>query len=126
MTLRMAQATTRTTPRFDTATITPVGWLALTLVAVTGLLHLAAGVVEGRIPVFLAGVGFLVAAILYLADYRRRTLVLLAIPYTAIQLPLWYVANAGEFTALGYLDKAVQVALLLVLVVLARGHRNTG
>jgi hypothetical protein len=116
----MAQATARSSSRFDTASIPTLGWLALALVVATGVLHVYAGVIEGRIPVLLAGVGFLGATVLYLADYRRRLLVLLAIPYTAIQIPLWYVANAPDFALVGYLDKAVQVVLVLVLIVLYR------
>lgn len=119
----MAQSTARSEPRFDTATVTSLGWLALGLVLVTGVLHLYVGVVEGRIPLLLAGVGFLAAMVVYLADYRRSLLVLLAIPYTAIQIPLWYVANAGEFTMLGYVDKAVQVVLVVILVAMAWRNR---
>lgn len=120
----MAQSTAGATARFDTSTVTSFGWLALALVFLTGVLHVYAGVVEGRIPVLLAGVGFLAAMPLYLADYRRRLLVLLAIPYTAIQLPLWYLANAGEYTALGYADKALQVLLLVVLLAHAWQDRS--
>lgn len=121
----MARATDRSSSRFDTASIPTLGWLALALVVATGVLHIYAGIVEGRIPVLLAGLGFLAATVLYLADYRRRLLVLLAIPYTAIQFPLWFVANAPDFALVGYLDKAIQLVLVVVLLAIYRNMRAT-
>lgn len=103
---------------FEVQSVSRLGWLAVVLVAVTGLFHIYAGIVEGRIPVALAGVGFLAAIGLYLVDYRSPLLYLVGIVYTAIQIPLWYVAKAGEFTTVGYLDKAVQVVLIVVLAYL--------
>jgi hypothetical protein len=111
----MSQFTTRSV---ETDSITRVGWLAVALVAITGVLHVYAGAVEGQIPVALAGIGFFAAVGLYLLDYRRRLLYLVGIGYTAVQIPLWYVANAGEFSLVGYVDKTVQVVLVAVLVYL--------
>jgi len=105
--------------------IPTLGWLAVGLVVVTGVLHIYAGVVEGRVPVALAGVGFLGAVALYLLDYRRRLLYLVGSVYTAVQIPLWYVVKAGEFTAVGYVDKAVQVVLVALLVYLYWRSRPT-
>jgi hypothetical protein len=106
-------------PSFSkTDSIPSLGWAAVILVLVTGVLHLYSGVVEGRVPVALAGIGFLAAVVLYLADYRRRLLYLVGIGYTAVQIPLWYVVKAGEYTTVGYVDKAVQVVLVLVLAFL--------
>ncbi|KPN31970.1 hypothetical protein SY89_02727 [Halolamina pelagica] len=105
-----------------------LGWVALGLVFLTGVLHVYAGVVEGRAPVTLAGVGFLGAILLYLVDYRRPLLYLVGVVYTAVQIPLWYVAKAGEFTTVGYVDKAVQVVLVALLVYLywhTRAAKNT-
>jgi hypothetical protein len=102
----------------EVQSVSRLGWLAVALVAVTGVIHVYAGVVEGRIPVALAGVGFLAAIGLYLVDYRRPLLYLVGIVYTAIQIPLWYVVKAGEFTTVGYVDKAVQVLLVVVLAYL--------
>lgn len=104
--------------RRNVDSIPVLGWIALGLVFVTGVLHVYAGVVEGRIPVALAGVGFFGATVLYLVDYRRPLLYLLGVVYTAIQIPLWYVANAGSFTTVGYVDKAVQAVLVVLLVYL--------
>lgn len=102
----------------EVQSVSQLGWLAVALVAVTGVLHIYAGIVEGRLPVGLAGVGFLAAIGLYLVDYRRPLLYLVGIVYTAIQIPFWYVVKGGEFTTVGYLDKAVQVVLIVVLAYL--------
>jgi hypothetical protein len=76
-----------------------------------------AGIVEGRIPVALAGVGYVGALVLFFLDYRRRLLYLIGIPYTAVQFPLWLVAKS-EYGMVDYVDKAVQVALIVVLIYL--------
>ena len=102
----------------ETESLTPVHWLAVLLVLVTGAIHVYAGVVEGRAPVALAGVGFLGATVLFLVDYRRPLLYLVGVLYTAVQLPLWYVVKAGEYTTVGYVDKAVQVVLVVLLAYL--------
>jgi hypothetical protein len=97
--------------------LTQVQWLAVALVVVTGVLHVYAGIVEGRIPVALAGVGYAGALVLFLLDYRRRLLYLIGVPYTAVQFPLWIVAKS-EYGMIDYVDKAVQVVLILVLLYL--------
>ncbi|NHX37557.1 MULTISPECIES: hypothetical protein [Halolamina] len=101
-----------------TDSLTTTHWFAILLVLMTGLTHVYAGLVEGRIPVSLAGVGFLGAAVLFLLDYRRTLLYLGGIAYTAVQFPLWYVAKAGEYTMLGYVDKTLQGILIVVLAYL--------
>lgn len=112
------------TSRLETASLTAWHWLAVALVVLTGVLHLYSGLVEGRIPVALAGVGFFGALVLFLVDYRRPLLYLVGIAYTAVQFPLWYVAKAGEFTMLGYVDKAIQAVLILLLAWLYWRHRR--
>lgn len=102
----------------ETGSLTTTHWLAISLVLVTGVIHVYAGFVEGRIPVSLAGVGFLGAAVLFLVDYRRSLLYPVGIVYTMVQFPLWYVSNVREFTTLGYADKAVQGVLIVVLAYL--------
>ena len=97
--------------------LTRLQWLAVVLIVVTGVLHVYAGVVEGRIPVALAGVGYAGALVLFFLDYRRRLLYLLGIPYTAVQFPLWIVAKS-EYGMVDYVDKAVQAVLILVLLYL--------
>ncbi len=90
-------------------------WVALILVVLTGIIHVFAGIVEGRVPVLLAGIGYGGSLALFALDYRRQLLYLVGIPYTFVQLPLWYVAKAGEYTPIGYFDKTVQVLLILSL-----------
>jgi len=109
----------------ETESVTSVHWVAIVLVLVTGGIHVYAGIVEGRLPVSLAGVGFLGAVVLFLLDYRRRLLYLVGIVYTAIQVPLWYVVKAGEFTTLGLVDKAVQIVLIVLLVFLYWSERRS-
>ncbi|RLM87957.1 hypothetical protein D3D02_13540 [Halobellus sp. Atlit-38R] len=103
--------------------LTQVQWLAVVLVVITGVLHVYAGIVEGRAPVALAGVGYAGALVLFFLDYRRRLLYLIGIPYTAVQFPLWIVAKS-EYGMIDYVDKAVQVVLILVLLYLYLNTRS--
>jgi hypothetical protein len=109
--------------------LTQLQWLAVVLAVITGVLHVYAGVVEGRVPVALAGVGYAGALVLFFLDYRRRLLYLVGIPYTAIQILLWLVVKS-EYGVVDYVDKAVQVVLILVLLYLylntpSRAAENT-
>lgn len=94
------------------------------LVGITALTHLYAGVVEGAPPVLLAGVGFVGGLVLYVRGTRRRALTAAAIPYTAVQIPLWYLVKQGNFTAVGYIDKVAQVFLVAALTVLLLQRRS--
>lgn len=98
--------------------------VVVALLAFTAATHIYAGAVEGAPPVLLAGVGFLGGIALYLRGLRRHLLTLLAVPFTAVQIPLWYVAKAGNFTLVGYVDKAAQVVLVAALVALALRQRR--
>ena len=97
--------------------LTQLQWLAVVLIVITSVLHVYAGVAEGRIPVALAGVGYAGALVLFFLDYRRRLLYLLGIPYTAVQIPIWLVVKS-EYGMVDYVDKAVQVVLIVVLLYL--------
>ena len=97
--------------------LTQLQWLAVALIVITGVLHVYAGVVEGRIPVTLAGVGYAGALVLFFLGYRRRLLYLIGIPYTAVQIPIWLVVKS-EYGMVDYVDKAVQVVLIVVLLYL--------
>ena len=99
------------------SSLTGIQWLAVVLVVITGVLHVYAGIVEGRIPVALAGFGYGGALVLFFLNYRRRLLYAIGIPYTAIQIPLWIVAKS-EYGIVDYVDKTVQVVLILVLAYL--------
>lgn len=97
--------------------LTQIQWLAVVLVVITGVLHVYAGIVEGRIPVALAGVGYGGALVLFFLDFQRKLLYLVGIPYTFIQIPIWLVVKS-EYGIVDYVDKAVQVVLILVLIYL--------
>jgi len=104
--------------------LTRAHWLAILLAIATGIIHVYAGIVEGRIPVSLAGVGFLGAVVLFLLDYRRTYLYGAGIVYTVVQIPLWYVVKAGEYTMIGYVDKSIQVVFIVLLVYLYWSERD--
>lgn len=95
-------------------------WAAVVLAVVTGLIHVYLGVVEGRLPLVIAGVGFFGGVGVFLAGYRGRWFYLAAIAYTAIQVVAWAVVNAGAYTVLGFVDKAVQLLLITVVADLVR------
>ena len=94
------------------------------LLAFTAITHLYAGVTESAPPLLLAGLGFLGGVGLYLREYKRSVLTLIAIPYTAVQIPLWYIAKAGNFTLVGYADKIAQSVLIIALVALVIRQRR--
>jgi hypothetical protein len=120
-------ATQNTAGGFALATdsMTPLHWAGVVLAVVTGVLHLGLGASFGLsglgISFIFAGVAFIAGAGAVLVDYRRRLFYLLGIPFTLGQLVAWYVVNAPSFSPLGLLDKVVQVAFVVVLVLLLRG-----
>lgn len=113
------------TERFETESVTGRHWVAVGLVAITGILHVYPGIAEAKPPLVLAGAGFFGAILLFLANYRRRQLYLVGIVYTAVQIPLWYVIKAGEYTTIGYVDKAVQLVLVILLAYLYWSTRSS-
>jgi hypothetical protein len=113
----------------DTASLTGLHWLGIALAVVSGVIHLILGVsfLPGGLGIafLLAGIAFLVAVGLVLVDYRRRLVYAAGIPFTAIQIVLWYYFNyfAGDKTLaqvgpIEVVDKVAQVLLIVVLVVL--------
>ena len=104
-----------------TASLSTLEQVIVVLVGITAVTHIYPGIVEGAPPLVLAGLGFLGGGALYVYGVRRRALAVAAIPYTAVQIPLWVVIKAGNYTLVGYVDKAVQVALVAALVVLVVG-----
>jgi hypothetical protein len=106
-----------------------VGIIAAIVSAVIHL-RLGAGFISSPLGIsfILAGVGFLGAVVLVLLDYRRRLVYAVGIPFTAIQLVLWYFLNfaAGsksfpaDIGTFGAADKVAQLVLIGVLVVLLR------
>jgi hypothetical protein len=109
----------------ETASLTTLHWVGIVLAVVTGVIHLVIGLrYFGTLQSYsfvLAGVAFLVAVGLLLIDFRRRLLYLVGIPFTAIQVVLYFYLNWPDvLSPVGLGDKAVQVALIAVLIVLYR------
>lgn len=109
-----------------TASLSPLHWVGIALAVVTGIVHLVLGI--GFLPhwmgvaFLLAAGGFFGAVVLVVLEYRRRLLYLVGIPYTAVQIVLWYALNqpAGiaDISGAEAIDKLAQVALIVVLLVL--------
>lgn len=108
--------------RLNTASLTGMQRVAVALALFTGLIHLLVGVKRGQLSLVLAGVGFGAGIALFLANYRRYTLYLLGSGYVALQVILWAVFQQGEYTLIGFVDKTIQVLLLVILVYLARSR----
>lgn len=109
----------------QTESLTGLHWLAIVLSVVSGVIHLVLGVSFAPEPLgisfLLAGVAFLVAVVLVLVDVRRRQLYLLGIPFTALQVVLYFVVNWPDVVSpIGIVDKVAQVVLIAALVVLYR------
>lgn len=112
--------------RIDLTSVTPLHWLAITMALVSAAVHLVLGL--GFLPhpmgvaFALAAGGYIGAIVLFLFDYRRRLLYLAGIPYTGVQIVLWYVLNqpAGlaEIPPSHAVDKIAQGLLVVALVVL--------
>lgn len=116
----------------DRQTLTPLHYLGILLAAITGVIHLNLGIGFISSPLgisfLFAGVVFIAASAAILANYRRRLLYGLGIPFTAGQIVLWYTINfAGssrsipaDLGPLAAVDKIAQVSLIVVLIVLLR------
>jgi hypothetical protein len=114
----------------DRQTLTPLHYLGILLAVVTGVIHLQLGVGFISSPLgisfLFAGIVFVLASAAILANYRRRLLYGLGIPFTAGQIVIWYVLNfamrSQSFPAdvgpRGAIDKVAQVLLIVVLIAL--------
>ncbi|MFW6318376.1 MAG: DUF7475 family protein [Halorubrum sp.] len=119
-------------PAVDTGSLNGLHWIGIVAALVSAAVHIRLGVgglpLPLRISFLLAGLGFIGAVVLVLLDYRRRTVYAVGIPFTLVQIVLWYVLNfAGggksfpaDVGTLGAVDKIAQVVLIAVLVVLLR------
>lgn len=116
----------------DIESLEPLHWVGIVLAAITGVIHLflAVTILGGMGVLFLlAGLGFFGAIVLLVLNVRRDLIYIVGIPYTAIQIPLWYVMNDLEPADLvdpgiGTFDKLVQVLLIVVLIVLIWQERE--
>jgi hypothetical protein len=116
----------------DVASLDGLHWVGIVAALVSAAVHLLLGVrmlPSGMgISFVLAGLGFLGAIALVMLDYRRRTVYAVGIPFTLVQIALWYYVNfvslgksfPADIGTLGAVDKVAQLVLLAVLVVLLR------
>lgn len=110
----------------ETTELEGIHWIAVVLTAITGAIHLYMGVIQqGLTPLgisfIVAGLGFAGWIVLLLVDFRRPLLYLGGVAFVGGQIVLFVVMNWPDlFFALGIVDKAVQLVLLAVLVVLYR------
>lgn len=116
----------------DVASLHSLHWVGIVAALVSAAVHLLLGVrmlPSGMgISFVLAGLGFLGAVGLVVLDYRRRAVYAVGIPFTLVQIVLWYYVNfvslgksfPADTGTLGAVDKLTQVVLLAVLVVLLR------
>ncbi len=127
----MSTATTRETASGIDA-LGAIHWLGVLAALVSAGVHLLLGVrmIPSALGIsfVLAGLGFVGGVVLVVAGVRRRAVYAVGIPFTAIQIVLWYAVNfagtdasiPGDVGTLGAVDKIAQVVLLAVLVVLVR------
>jgi hypothetical protein len=106
---------------------TGLEWLAVALIVVTGAIHLGLGLAflpdPAAVAFVLAGLGFAGALVLFFGGVRKRHLYLAGVPFVAAQIVAWLViarpTGLGDVGPLEAADKLVQLALIVVLLVLA-------
>ncbi len=114
--------------RIDTASLTPISWVAITMALVSAFVHLYIAV-DVLLPstlglsFLLATGGFVGGVGLVLLNYRRRLVYLLGIPFTGSQIVLWYLLNqpagVGDIPTIDFIDKIAQTVLIGCLVALS-------
>ncbi|RLM95009.1 hypothetical protein [Haloarcula sp. Atlit-7R] len=116
----------------DVASLDSRHWLGIVAALVSAAVHLLLGIRLAPsglgISFILAGLGFLGGVALVGLGIRRRLVYAAGVPFTAVQILLWYYVNfaAGpksfpaDVGTLGAVDKVAQLVLLAVLVALLR------
>lgn len=116
----------------DVGSLNAIHWVGIAAALATAAVHLLLGVRMAPsgmgISFILAGIGFLGGVALVLVNYRRRAVYALGLPFTLVQIVLWYqlnfIAGSRSFPAdvgtLGAIDKVAQAVLVVVLVALLR------
>ncbi|EMA26434.1 hypothetical protein C443_01762 [Haloarcula argentinensis DSM 12282] len=119
-------------PSLDVASLDSRHWLGVFAALVTAAIHLLLGVRLAPsgigISFILAGLGFLGAIVLVILGIRRGLIYAVGVPFTLVQILLWYYVNfatgpksfPADVGTLGAVDKAAQLVLLAVLVALLR------
>lgn len=105
--------------------LSPVHGGIIALALATAIIHIVLAVPLTLIGFYLNGLGYiaLVTALFLpqLLGYRRQVRWLL-MGYTALTILLWIVLGQ-PYTAIGYIDKAIELALVILLWV---DHRRDG
>jgi len=116
----------------DVASLDGRHWLGIVAALVSAAIHLLLGIRLAPsglgISFILAGLGFLGGVALIGLGIRRRLVYAVGVPFTVVQILLWYYVNfaAGpksfpaDIGTLGAVDKVAQLVLLAVLVALLR------
>ena len=103
--------------------MTRMHWIAASLAAITGAIHLYLYATQAFLPFLFAGAVFFAAVgamlVIPYGHLARRVLYAIGVPFTAGQIGLWVLAGTPDF-ALGVADKAVQIALIVALIYLFR------
>jgi hypothetical protein len=104
--------------------------VVLGLIAATAAIHFSRALVDPEISTLFAlnAVGYIVlGALLYAPvpalEARRNVIRWILITYTAITIALFFVwgAMSGDWPVIGFVDKAVELALVAVLLADRRG-----
>ena len=106
----------------DSGATRPMGFSAMrggivALALASAVIHIALAIPEMIVPFYLNGLGYVALATAYtlpqLGRYRRQVRWLL-IGFTALTIVLW-VMLGQPYTTIGYIDKAIELALLGLL-----------
>ncbi len=93
-------------------------WAVVAFAVVTGLIHLYLGPIAFA-GFYVAGVGWLLGAAVFLTSFWRRWMYLMAAAYAVVQIALWLVSGT-PFLELGVVDKTIEIALIAIAVQLYR------
>lgn len=114
----------QTNRRIDVESLTPLHWVGVVTAAISAGVHLYLSVPTGGTfgaAFVFASAGFIGGIAAVLANYRRRLVYLLGIPFTGGQIVMWYLINeVPPISAIEGVDKVSQALLILVLAVLLR------
>jgi hypothetical protein len=102
--------------------LTPVRIGIIVLALATALIHIVLAIPDMLIPFYLNGIGYItLTAALFLLPLRRhrRLIRWVLMGFTALTIVLW-VFLGQPYTPIGYVTKAIEVALLVLLWLDAR------
>lgn len=116
--------------QFERVRVGAIEWGIILLTLATASIHFVAYANDAQIPLLLNGLGYLALLVALYAPFqalahRRVALRWGLIAYTIVTVLVWTVGGPRE--ALAYIDKVVEVALVLLLLLdVRRSHRTPG